>query len=99
MSGSRSGMKALVESYRSETPRSKSPHMNNEEPINLAHFPAAKPPLNNEVPKIERDDFPAPPYPYSDPGEFYYYFPLTLIRRHQKLIIYYLGRHYFRSYW
>ncbi|KAI5715983.1 hypothetical protein M8J77_025597 [Diaphorina citri] len=67
MSGSRSGMKALVESYRSETPRSKSPHMNNEEPINLAHFPAAKPPLNNEVPKIERDDFPAPPYPYSDP--------------------------------
>uniref|UniRef100_A0A8D9B3D0 Actin-binding LIM protein 1 n=2 Tax=Cacopsylla melanoneura TaxID=428564 RepID=A0A8D9B3D0_9HEMI len=67
MSGSRSGMKALVESYRSETPRSKSPHMNNEEPINLAHFPAAKPPHNNEVPKIERDDFPAPPYPYSDP--------------------------------
>lgn len=67
MSGSRSGMKALVESYRAETPRSKSPHMNNEEPINLAHFPAAKPPPNNEVPKIERDDFPAPPYPYTDP--------------------------------
>ncbi|XKL66403.1 hypothetical protein PGB90_009823 [Kerria lacca] len=63
----KSAMKVLVESIRSETPRPKSPHMNNEEPIELAHFPAAKPPPPGEKPKIERDDFPAPPYPYSDP--------------------------------
>ncbi|RZC35201.1 actin-binding LIM protein 3, partial [Asbolus verrucosus] len=66
-SGSKSAMKVLVESIRSETPRPKSPHMNNEEPIELAHFPGAKPPLPGEPPKIERDDFPAPPYPYTDP--------------------------------
>jgi hypothetical protein len=42
--------------------------MNNEEPIELAHFPAAKRPEPGEKPKIERDDFPAPPYPYTDPG-------------------------------
>ncbi|CAH0555815.1 unnamed protein product [Brassicogethes aeneus] len=65
--GSRSAMKILVDSIRSETPRPKSPHMNNEEPIELAHFPGAKPPLAGEAPKIERDDFPAPPYPYTDP--------------------------------
>jgi actin-binding LIM protein len=56
-----------VESIKSETPRPKSPHMNNEEPIELAHFPAAKRPGPGEKPKIERDDFPAPPYPYTDP--------------------------------
>lgn len=67
-SGSKSGMKVLVDSIRSETPRPKSPHMNNEEPIELAHYPAAKPPKPGEQPKIERDDFPAPPYPYTDPG-------------------------------
>ncbi|XP_049823203.1 actin-binding LIM protein 3 isoform X3 [Aethina tumida] len=65
--GSRSAMKILVDSIRSETPRPKSPHMNNEEPIELAHFPGAKPPKPGEEPKIERDDFPAPPYPYTDP--------------------------------
>jgi len=65
---SRSGMRALVDSIRSETPRPKSPHsMNNEEPIELAHYPAAKPPAPGEKPKIERDDFPAPPCPYTDP--------------------------------
>ncbi|KAJ8945034.1 hypothetical protein NQ318_019027 [Aromia moschata] len=58
--GSRSAMKVLVDSIRSETPRPKSPHMNNEEPIELAHFPGAKPPPPGEQPKIERDDFPAP---------------------------------------
>ncbi|XP_071441388.1 actin-binding LIM protein 2 isoform X3 [Hetaerina americana] len=61
------GMKVLVESIQSETPRPRSPHMNNEEPIELAHFPGAKRPAPNEKPKIERDDFPAPPYPYTDP--------------------------------
>nr|CAD7458680.1 unnamed protein product [Timema tahoe] len=64
---SKSGMKVLVDSIRSETPRPKSPHMNNEEPIELAHFPDAKRPGPGEKPKIERDDFPAPPYPYTDP--------------------------------
>lgn len=67
--GSKSAMKVLVDSIRSETPRPKSPHMNNEEPIELAHYPAAKPPKPGEAPKIERDDFPAPPYPYTDPGK------------------------------
>ncbi|XP_018319106.1 actin-binding LIM protein 1 isoform X3 [Agrilus planipennis] len=65
--GSKSAMKVLVDSIRSETPRPKSPHMNNEEPIELAHYPGAKPPKPGEPPKIERDDFPAPPYPYTDP--------------------------------
>ncbi|XP_035709209.1 actin-binding LIM protein 3 isoform X2 [Folsomia candida] len=64
---SRSGMKAMVEHLVSETPRPRSPHMNNEEPIELAHYPAAKPPRPEEQAKIERDDFPAPPYPYTDP--------------------------------
>lgn len=70
--GSKSAMKVLVDSIRSETPRPKSPHMNNEEPIELAHYPAAKPPKPGEPPKIERDDFPAPPYPYTDPGKKYF---------------------------
>ncbi|XP_044753650.1 actin-binding LIM protein 1 isoform X3 [Coccinella septempunctata] len=66
-SSSRSAMKAMVDSMRSETPRPKSPHMNNEEPIELSHYPAAHPPKPGEQAKIERDDFPAPPYPYTDP--------------------------------
>lgn len=60
-------MRVLVDSIRTETPRPKSPHMNNEEPIELAHFPGAKPPQPGDPAKIERDDFPAPPYPYTDP--------------------------------
>lgn len=70
-SGSKSGMRVMVDSMRSETPRPKSPHMNNEEPIELAHFPDAKPPKPGDKPKIERDDFPAPPYPYTDPGNLF----------------------------
>ncbi|XP_067618595.1 actin-binding LIM protein 1 isoform X3 [Eurosta solidaginis] len=66
-SRSRSAMKVLVDAIRSETPRPKSPAMNNEEPIELSHYAAAKKPLPGEKPKIERDDFPAPPYPYTDP--------------------------------
>ncbi|XP_014251095.1 actin-binding LIM protein 3-like isoform X3 [Cimex lectularius] len=63
---SRSGaMTGLVESLARDRP--KSPHMNNEEPIELAHFPDAHPPKPTDKPKIERDDFPAPPYPYTDP--------------------------------
>jgi actin-binding LIM protein len=60
-------MKVLVDSIRTETPRPKSPAMNNEEPIELSHYPGGKKPKPGEKPKIERDDFPAPPYPYTDP--------------------------------
>lgn len=66
-SRSRSAMKVLVDSIRTETPRPKSPAMNNEEPIELSHYPGAKKPQPGEKSKIERDDFPAPPYPYTDP--------------------------------
>ncbi|XP_056631382.1 actin-binding LIM protein 1-like isoform X4 [Diorhabda sublineata] len=66
-STSRTAMKVLVDSMHTDVPRPKSPHMNNEEPIELAHFPGAKPPPPGEPLKIERDDFPAPPYPYTDP--------------------------------
>lgn len=68
-SRSRSAMKVLVDSIRTETPRPKSPgySMNNEEPIELSHYPGGKKPIPGEKPKIERDDFPAPPYPYTDP--------------------------------
>lgn len=51
----------MVDHLQSSTPRPKSPSMNNEEPIELAHYPNAKKPNANEVPIIERDDFPAPP--------------------------------------
>lgn len=51
-----------------QQPRAKSPHMNNEEPIELAHFPSARVPEPHEIPAIERDDFPAPPYPYAVEG-------------------------------
>lgn len=61
------GMQVLVDTIQSSVPRPKSPHMNNEEPIELAHFPGARPPKPTEIPKIERDDFPAPPFPYTDP--------------------------------
>lgn len=69
---SRTGaMSGLVESLARDRP--KSPHMNNEEPIELAHFPDAHPPKPDDKPKIERDDFPAPPYPYTDPGNYFFY--------------------------
>ena len=62
-------MKVLVDSIRNDaqTPRPKSPGMNNEEPIELSHYPGGKKPDPREKSKIERDDFPAPPYPYTDP--------------------------------
>ncbi|XP_044003455.1 actin-binding LIM protein 2 isoform X2 [Aphidius gifuensis] len=66
---SRSGMRALVDAL-SET-RPKSPAANsqadNDEPIELAHYPDAMKPPPGAKPPIERDDFPAPPYPYTDP--------------------------------
>ncbi|XP_013785692.1 actin-binding LIM protein 3-like, partial [Limulus polyphemus] len=64
---SKQGMTALVESIQANVPRPRSPHMNNEEPIELSHYPGAQRPNPSEVPKIERDDFPAPPFPYTDP--------------------------------
>ena len=54
-------MSAMVDHLQTSTPRPKSPAMNNEEPIELAHYPNAKKPGASEVPCIERDDFPAPP--------------------------------------
>lgn len=62
-------MRVMVDSIKSETPRPKSPHMNNEEPITLSHYPGARKPTSGDVSRIERDDFPAPPYPYTDPGK------------------------------
>ena len=47
--------------------RPRSPHMNNEEPIALSTYPDARQVAESEPPKIERDDFPGPPYPYTDP--------------------------------
>nr|XP_027234715.1 actin-binding LIM protein 1-like isoform X1 [Penaeus vannamei] len=64
---SKLGMRVMVDSIKSETPRPKSPHMNNEEPITLSHYPGARKPTSGDVSRIERDDFPAPPYPYTDP--------------------------------
>ncbi|CRL05885.1 CLUMA_CG019116, isoform B [Clunio marinus] len=66
-SRSRSAMKVLVDSIRTETPRPKSPGMNNEEPIEMSHYPGGKKPKPGEKSKIERDDFPAPPHPCTDP--------------------------------
>ncbi len=55
------GMQALVDNLQTSTPRPKSPAMNNEEPIEMAHYPDARKPKPNDIPRIERDDFPAPP--------------------------------------
>lgn len=45
----------------------RSPHMNNEEPIAMSTYPDARPLPPSEPAKIDRDDFPAPPYYYADP--------------------------------
>ncbi|KAJ6223678.1 hypothetical protein RDWZM_002223 [Blomia tropicalis] len=69
----RHGMQVMVDTLQTGTPRPKSPAMNNEEPIELAHYPNAKKPNPSDVPTIERDDFPAPPFPYTDPQRRKYY--------------------------
>ncbi|XP_054168729.1 actin-binding LIM protein 2-like [Oppia nitens] len=61
------GMQALIDNLQTGQPRPKSPAMNNEEPLELAHYPGAQKPKPNDIPRIERDDFPAPPFPYTDP--------------------------------
>lgn len=67
-SHSRTGMRVLVDQIQYETPRARSPHMNNEEPINLSHYPDGRAPEEHEEKEyaIERDDFPAPPFSYPD---------------------------------
>ena len=65
-SSSRTGMRALVETIQAESPRPRSPHMNNEEAIEMSHYPdGRKSQAENTIP-IERDDFPAPPFLYAD---------------------------------
>ncbi|MFH4974715.1 hypothetical protein AB6A40_001424 [Gnathostoma spinigerum] len=61
----KTGMQRLTEDLEKNTPRPKSPHMDNEEPIEMAHYPAGHAPEPGIVPPIEREDFPAPPYPYA----------------------------------
>lgn len=55
------GMQVMVDHLQTGHPRPKSPSMNNEEPIELSHYPSAQKPKPSDIPKIERDDFPAPP--------------------------------------
>lgn len=64
---SRSGMRALVDALSETRPKSPASQVDNEEPIELAHYPDAMKPPPGAKPPIERDDFPAPPYPYTDP--------------------------------
>ncbi|CAJ0575945.1 unnamed protein product, partial [Mesorhabditis spiculigera] len=62
----KTGMQRLTEDMvKDQLPRAKSPHMDNEEPIELAHYPAAQVPDPKTLPAIEREDFPAPPFPYA----------------------------------
>ncbi|KAJ8686237.1 hypothetical protein QAD02_022031 [Eretmocerus hayati] len=66
---SRSGMRALVDALSETRPKSPAApsQMDNDEPIELAHYPDAMKRPPGSQPPIERDDFPAPPYPYTDP--------------------------------
>ncbi|XP_012287609.1 actin-binding LIM protein 2 isoform X3 [Orussus abietinus] len=66
---SRSGMRAMVDSLSDTRPKSPAAgsQVDNDEPIELAHYPDAMKPPPGAQPPIERDDFPAPPYPYTDP--------------------------------
>jgi actin-binding LIM protein len=67
-SHSRTGMRVLVEYMKASTPRARSPHMNNEEPIEMAHYPDGRRPEESDdrAAPIERDDFPAPPFSVPD---------------------------------
>jgi len=62
--GTKTAMTRLVEEIKTSTTttRPRSPAMNNEEPIQLAHYPGGVPGSRG----IEREDFPAPPFPFSD---------------------------------
>ena len=50
-SHSRTGMRVMVDELKSSTPRAKSPHMNNEEPISFSHYPDGRPP-NDEIDEV-----------------------------------------------
>lgn len=60
-------MRALVDALSDTRPKSPASQVDNDEPIELAHYPDAMKPPPGAQPPIERDDFPAPPYPYTDP--------------------------------
>lgn len=64
------GMYSVLSSIRSggggSSVRARSPSMQNEEAIRLAQYPAAQEPPPDALAKIERDDFPAPPFPYPE---------------------------------
>merc|ERR1740128_69871 len=66
-SASRTGMREMVTKLAHTSPRPRSPHMNNEEPIEMSHYPDGKKIETEHVVPIERDDFPAPPFLYADP--------------------------------
>ena len=55
-----------MDNLQAESPRPRSPHMNNEEAIEMSHFPDGKPDEKEKLVPIERDDFPAPPFLYAD---------------------------------
>jgi len=60
-------MYSVLSSMRSgSSNRARSPSMLNEEAIHLAQYPSGQKPSPDAVPKIERDDFPAPPFPYPE---------------------------------
>lgn len=61
----KTGMQKLTEQLEDVHPRPHSPHMDNEEPIEMAHYPGGIAPLAGTIPAIDRDDFPAPPFPYA----------------------------------
>ncbi len=47
-------MRVLVDDCKARSPRPRSPHMNNEEPINYSHYPEGQPPEKDE-PEDEAD--------------------------------------------
>ena len=63
---SRSGMRVMVDTLAADSPRPRSPYMNNEEAIEMSHYPDARPSEKEGTKPIERDDFPAPPFLYAD---------------------------------
>ncbi len=55
-SHSRTGMKVLVDEMKKSSPRPKSPHMNNEEPISFSHYPDGQPPNgDDEVDEVRHE--------------------------------------------
>lgn len=57
----------MVDALSDTRPKSPASQVDNDEPKELAHYPDAMKPPPGAQPPIERDDFPAPPYPYTDP--------------------------------